>query len=254
MRHETFPELHGHHIRPRAACARAAYGGDTAEQIRRFMPMVKRLAWHANGSGRPGIEIEDLIQVGLMALTECIQRHQGQGENAFKAYAKTRVHGAMFDLIRREAPTTRTASRKQREINGEQARLANELGRMPTEGELASALGMGSGEFAAMRASAQPLRFDPIDDCYADTNPAFADQSPDTHAMLEDGEMRDRLVAAIMALPERLQRITQLYFVEELNLTEIAAILEVSVPRVHQLKGQALAALRKSLGEGLTVF
>ncbi|QNE04171.1 sigma-70 family RNA polymerase sigma factor [Croceicoccus marinus] len=227
--------------------ARRAYAGEAEHRIRAFMPMVKKLAWHAHGSGRPGIEIEDLVQVGLIALTECVRRHDGQGEHAFAAYAKTRVRGAMFDLIRREAPTTRTAARKRREIEEESRRLASQLGRIPSEGELADAMGMNAREFASVRAQSEPLRFDAIDSCYSDSNAAFADASADGLEAMEQAEQGERLAIAIADLPDRLQMITQLYFVEELNLGEIAAVLGVSIPRVHQLKAQALERLKAAM-------
>lgn len=232
---------------PDRAQARVAYGSTPAELIRKFMPMVKRLAWHAYGSGRPGMEVEDLVQSGLMALTECIQRHQGQGDHAFAAYAKTRVRGAMFDLIRREAPTTRTAARKRREIESETQRLAAVLGRTPGEAEVAEAMGMDKQTLSAMRSSSQPMRFDPIDLCYSDSNTAFADDAPDADDELVAAEQSNRLSAAIGSLSERLQLVIQLYFVEELNLSEIAQVLEVSIPRVHQLKAQALGQLNAAM-------
>ncbi|WP_230293680.1 sigma-70 family RNA polymerase sigma factor [Croceicoccus sp. Ery5] len=236
--------------------ARNAYSGSAEERIRDFMPMVKRLAWHAHGSGRPGIEIEDLIQVGLMALAECAQRHRGRSElgegeqgseHAFAAYAKMRVRGAMFDLIRREAPTTRTAARKRREIEAAAHGLAQQLGRNPSDGELAAAMEVSPRELSSLRAFSEPLRFDPIDRCYSDSNAAFADDTPDGLSAMQDAEQGALLAAAIAALPERLQMITQLYFVEELNLSEIAAVLGVSIPRVHQLKAQALDRLRAAM-------
>ena len=90
-----------------AVPAAAAYRGDIADRVRRFLPMVRRLAWHVHGSGRDGIELEDLMQAGLVALTEAAQRHAGPGEDGFAAYAKMRVRGAMVDLIRRQVPLSR---------------------------------------------------------------------------------------------------------------------------------------------------
>ncbi len=75
--------------------ARTAYRGDIADRVRRFLPMVRRLAWHVHRSGRPGIELEDLMQAGLVALTECSQKHSGPAEDGFAACAKMRVRGAM---------------------------------------------------------------------------------------------------------------------------------------------------------------
>ena len=183
-----------------------AYQGHIAERVQRFLPMVRRLAWHVHGSGRQGIELEDLMQAGMVALTECAQRHAGPGEDGFAAYAKMRVRGAMVDLIRRHIPLARSAARHD-----------------------------------------APVWLESIDEAYSDSDLAFADARPDSFALLADEELRGAVARAIADLPERLQLVVQLYFVEELNLAEIAETLRVSVPRVHQLKAQALDALRKAL-------
>ena len=233
------------------ASARRAYAGDVGDRVRRFMPMVRRLAWHVHGSGAagrlPGIELEDLMQAGLVALTECAQKHAGPGEDGFAAYAKMRVRGAMVDLVRRAAPLSRGAAERRRLLRETGERLRGELGRDPSDAELAAALGLAPADLAALTADSQPLRFAPIDEVYSDSNAAFADERPDAEALLMGEESRTAVIAAIAALPERLQLVVQLYFVEELNLAEIAAVLGVSIPRVHQLKAQALAQLRKGL-------
>lgn len=224
-----------------------AYGSDIAERVRRFLPMVRRLAWHFQGGSRPGIELEDLIQAGLVALTECAQRHAGPGEDGFAAYAKTRVRGAMVDLIRRSVPMSRGAAERRRMLREKEDALRAELGREATSGELAEALGIGENELAGLRASSTPLQFEPIDEAYSDHDLAFADATPDSLSLLADEELREQVVEAIAGLPERLKLVVQLYFVEELNLAEIAQVLSVSVPRVHQLKAQALGQLREAL-------
>lgn len=91
------------------------------------------------------------------------------------------------------------------------------------------------------------MRLESLDEAYSDSNPAFADAAPDSFALLADGELRVALIEAIGGLPERLKLVVQLYFVEELNLAEIAQVLDVSVPRVHQLKAQAIAHLRAAM-------
>lgn len=224
-----------------------AYGGDIGERVRRFLPMVKRLAWHVHGSGRPGIELEDLMQAGLVALTECAQRHNGPGEDGFAAYAKMRVRGAMVDLIRRSVPLSRGASLRRRQLREKESELRGRLGRDPTSAELAAALGVDAADLASLRASSEPLRFEPIDEAYSDSDMAFADERPDSLALLADEELREAVAEAIADLPERLRLVVQLYFVEELNLSEIARVLAVSIPRVHQLKAQALDKLRAAL-------
>lgn len=225
----------------------AAYSGDVADRVRRFMPMVRRLAWHVNGSGRPGIEIEDLMQAGLVALTEAAQRHEGPNEDGFAAYAKLRVRGAMVDLVRRHAPISRGANERRKRLEAKARELEAALGRPPDAQELADALDITLTELAELRDSSQPVRMEAIDAVYSDHDMAFAAEEPDSHALLEQEEMREALIGAIADLPERLQLVVQLYFVEELNLSEIAEVLTVSVPRVHQLKAQALTRLRASL-------
>jgi RNA polymerase sigma factor for flagellar operon FliA len=218
-----------------------------AERVRAFLPMVRRLAWHVQGTGRPGIELEDLIQSGLVALTECAQRHTGPIEEGFAAYAKMRVRGAMVDLIRRTVPMSRGATERRRNLRGKEDQLRRALGRDPTSGELALALNIDEGELAMLRVSSEPLRFESIDEVYSESDMAFADDRPDSLSLLADEETRGSVIEAITGLPERLQLVVSLYFVEELNLSEIAEVLQVSIPRVHQLKAQALAQLRKEL-------
>jgi RNA polymerase sigma factor for flagellar operon FliA len=234
--------------------AARAYRDDTADRIRRFLPMVRRLAWHAHGSGRAGIEVDDLIQAGLVALTECSQKHNGQTEDGFAAYAKLRVRGAMVDLIRRCSPMSRSASDRRRTLRDQTEGLATALGRQPTESELAEAMGVTLSDLGDMRAASEPLRFEPIDDAYSDSSMAFADDRPDSFTQIADEETRHTVADAIGALPDRLQMVIQLYFVEEMNLAEIAGVLEVSVPRVHQLKAQALDKLRGILGDGFDIL
>ena len=108
-------------------------------------------------------------------------------------------------------------------------------------------LGIAAAELSALRSNSEPMRFEPIDELYSDSDMAFADERPDSFNLLADEELRGSVAEAVAALPERLQLIVQLYFVEELNLSEIAEVLAVSIPRVHQLKAQALDKLKAAL-------
>lgn len=231
----------------KGASPAAAYRGDHADRIRRFVPMVRRLAWHMHGGGRQGIELEDLMQAGMVALTECAQRHAGPGEDGFAAYAKMRVHGAMVDLVRRQLPLSRGGAERRRGLRDAETRLRGALGRDPGSAELAAAMGISEADLAALRGAAEPVRFESIDEAYSDSDLAYADDRPGSFDLLADAQLRESVAAAIGQLPERLQLIVQLYFVEELNLAEIAETLTVSVPRVHQLKAQAIERLRAAL-------
>ncbi|MDD3800248.1 MAG: sigma-70 family RNA polymerase sigma factor [Novosphingobium sp.] len=224
-----------------------AYNDPTAAVVERFVPMVRKLAWHLHGSAGSDIEPEDLVQAGLVALTECAQRHSGPDADGFAAYAKIRVKGAMIDQLRRSAPLSRGAIQRRREIREAENRLWGRLGREPSTAELAAAMDLAPRELNAMRTASEPLHFDSIDEAYSDTDMAFRDQSADAFTVMVSSENREALIAAISGLPKRLQLVIQLYFVEELNLSEIAGVLGVTVPRVHQLKDQALQKIRSEL-------
>ena len=95
--------------------------------------------------------------------------------------------------------------------------------------------------------SAQAAQFDSIDEVYADDQPWFADDTPDAFEQLAESQVRDRLIAAISALPEREAMVIQLYHVEELNLEEIGQVLGVGAARVCQIKASAQAKLKKAM-------
>ncbi|MCP5389788.1 MAG: sigma-70 family RNA polymerase sigma factor [Novosphingobium sp.] len=234
-----------HDHKPFAGTAAYACAAEVESRVRRFMPMVRRAAWHIHGTGREGLEIEDLIQAGVVALTQCAQRHNGPEEDGFAAYAKLRVRGAMFDLIRKLMPESRGAVQRRKRHRDAAEALRGELGRAPTRSEIAARIGCSMDELAAFETV--PTSLASIEDAYDERNMAFADEAPDPFEVLCEMEDRARLVEAMLELPERLQLVLQLFFVEELNLMEIAEVLEVSVPRVHQLRGQALAKLKASM-------
>jgi RNA polymerase sigma factor for flagellar operon FliA len=226
-----------------AAAARPR--SEVEDRVRRFMPLVRRAAWHVYGAGRDGLELEDLVQAGLLALTECAERHNGPTEDGFAAYAKIRVRGAMVDCLRRSAHTTRTARRRLALYEEAVQALRGRLKREPDRSEIAAELGLSDAELLDIEAGAITLT--PISEEYDETSMAFASDDPDPFEALCAAEDRELLVRAMTALPDRLKLVLQLFFVEELNLTEIAAVLEVSVPRVHQLRAKALQDLKKLL-------
>lgn len=223
----------------------AAAREEVDDRVRRFLPLVHKSAWHIYGSGRDGMEVEDLVQSGIVALTECARRHDGPTEDGFAAYAKIRVRGAMFDLIRKQMHDTRTQRKKRARLQSVVDEFKALHGADPTRDQVAKAMGISDTELLEIEASAVTLTS--ISDAYDESNSAFASDDPDPFDILSGQEDRERLIAAMNKLPERLMLVLQLFFVEELNLTEIAEVLEVSVPRVHQLRAKALKDLRKVL-------
>jgi RNA polymerase sigma factor for flagellar operon FliA len=226
--------------------ARRAYASGIDDRVAQFLPMVRKLAWYYGGTCNGSIDIDDLMQSGLIALTECAQRHDRPSDDGFAAYAKLRVRGAMIDLLRSQSHHTRVALQLRRKLERATDRLRSELGRDPSSAELAGAVHISLEELHDVRRQLN-TSMSSIEDCYSDSDPAFRCEDPDAEAGLLQIEDRAGLADAIAALPERLQLVVKLHFVEELNLTEIAAVLEVSVPRVHQLKSAALEKLRLTI-------
>lgn len=226
--------------------ARRAYASGVDDRVAQFLPMVRKLAWYYEGSCNGSIDIDDLLQAGLIALTECAQRHDRPSDDGFAAYAKMRVRGAMIDLLRAQSHHTRGALQMRRKLEQATDGLRGELGREPSASELARGMHVSLAELHDIRRQLY-TSMSSIEDCYSDSDPAFRSEDPDAEAKLLQVEDRAGLAQAIAALPERLQLVVKLHFVEELNLTEIAAVLEVSVPRVHQLKSAALEKLRLTI-------
>jgi RNA polymerase sigma factor for flagellar operon FliA len=218
--------------------------------VREHLPLVRRLAWHIHGSVSTAVEVEDLVQTGLVALVEAAAAFEDRGQVTFKQYLTTRLRGAMIDELRRHAAMTRGAIKRRREYGRAIQALTGELARPPREDEIASRLGVTVEKLRGEYATAQAAQFDSIDEVYADDQPWFASDEPNAFDQLAEGQQRDRLIAAISALPEREQMVIQLYHVEELNLDEIGQVLGVGAARVCQIKSAAHARLKKALLRG----
>lgn len=231
------------------SAAKSAYSGGDARLLQQFMPLVKKLAWHLAPSAGPTMDADDLMQIGMIALTECARRHDRPTDDGLAAYAKLRVRGAMIDAIRKVQADSRGARSERREIETARAALAGALGHEPSDTQLASRLGISLGELADRQRRAMPVRHIDMDDAYKEAQSAFASDEFNGEDLLLEAEGREQLVRALTDLNERHQIVIQLYFLEELNLAEIAGVLDVSVPRVHQLKAAALKALKEALAD-----
>ena len=221
-------------------------GGDQEAMIRHYLPLVRRIAWHVHGSMSTIVEVEDLVQIGLVALVEAIGQAAEQGAQ-FRAYLQTRLRGAMIDELRRQATTTRGAMRRRRQYHAAVATLTASTGRAPDEAALAKELGVTVEKLRADYETADAVRFESMDEVYADDLPWFADDTPDAFEQLAESDLRDTLIAAITALPEREALVVQLFYVEELNLEEIGQVIGVGAARVCQIKAAAHAKLKKAL-------
>jgi RNA polymerase sigma factor for flagellar operon FliA len=215
--------------------------------VQQHLPLVRKIAWHVHGCMSTLVEVEDLVQVGLVALVEAAAAFEDRGQVTFRQYAATRVRGSMIDELRRQATTTRGAMRRRRQYHDAVAAATMATGQAPSETNVAETLGVSVEKMRTDYATADAVRFDSIDEVYADDKPWFADDTPDAFAQLAEAGLRDALIRAIGTLPEREAQVIQLYYVEEFNLEEIGQVLGVGAARVCQLKKAAHDRLRVAL-------
>lgn len=221
---------------------------DAAALTRAHMPLVRKIAWHVHGRVSSAIDIEDLVQIGMIALVEAANGYQDRGHH-FATYASMRIRGHMIDHLRRHATICRSAMARRKTINEAVAKFESEQGRSPSESELSTAMGLEPAEFREMVDSSISVRQESLDEVYSDQSMWFADVEERTDTALERDQLRGALAAHISELPEREAMVLQLYFVEELNLDEIGQVLGVGAARICQIKKAALDRLRKSLAD-----
>lgn len=217
------------------------------EQLARsHMALVRKIAWHVHGRVSSAIDIEDLVQIGMIALVEAANGYEDRG-HAFSTYASMRIRGHMIDHLRRHATLCRSAMAKRREINAAAAKFEMAHGRAPSQAELAQAMGLDPAAFREISDAATAMRQESLDEVYSDQSMWFADVEERADDRIERAQLGAALAANIAALPEREAMVLQLYFVEELNLDEIGEVLGVGAARVCQIKKAALDKLRKAL-------
>lgn len=230
-----------------ATYTRRARPNDADALIRRHLPLVRRIAWHVHGHMSTMVDVEDLVQVGLVALVEAVPMFEDRGAVTFEQYLATRLRGAMIDELRRQATISRGAMKRRRDYAKTVSTLTQELARAPEPAEIAERLGVPVAKLRTDYADVQSVQFDSIDDVYTDEAPWFMDDGPDAFEALAEGELRETLIAAIAALPTREAQVIQLYYVEELNLEEIGQVLGVGAARICQIKKSAHEKLKKAL-------
>jgi RNA polymerase sigma factor FliA len=222
--------------------------------IETYLPLVRRTAQRMIGRLPANVEMDDLIQAGVMGLMEAMERYE-QGHGAqFETFALQRVRGAMLDELRGTDWVPRSVRKHQREIAGAVHALEHRLHRAPSDGEIAGHLGVSLAEYHEMLVDVRGAQLVYTDDYEADENDTHyldrhvtPDDRADPAAQLADRRFREALVQAIERLPEREQYVMSMYYEHDMNLKEIAAVLGVTESRVCQLHSQSVARLRSRL-------
>ena len=213
--------------------------------IENNMGLVRKIAWHMHGRVKSAVEIEDLIQIGMYGLVTAAQNYVVKEGVSFASYAGIRIRGEIVDHLRRNSNLCRTTIQMQQKYNTTFEKLSRQLQREPKNSEIATDMGLEASELDNWEQAFAANTHQSLDSVYDEFSIWFAsnDQSPEDE--LSDTELRENLVEALKTLPEREAMLVQLYYVEELNVYEIAEVLEITTGRVSQIKKSAISRLRE---------
>lgn len=230
-----------------------AAGQLTREQlVQRYTPLVKRIAYHLMARLPANVQFDDLAQNGMIGLLEALDRYEDGLGAQFETYATQRIRGSMLDGLRDSDWLPRSLRREMRRVEHAIQQLEHEHGRIPSEKELADSLGMELPEYQKLLQEARGHQLVYLEDFSNDEGDDFLDRhfvddEANPFRILEEQNMRQVLVGAIEALPEREKLVMALYYEQELNLKEIGEVLGVTESRVCQLHSQAISRLRSRL-------
>ena len=222
---------------------------DTSKNINALiennMGLVRKIAWHMHGRVKSAVEIEDLIQIGMYGLVTAAQNYVVKEGASFASYAGIRIRGEIVDHLRRNSNLCRTTIQMQQKYNASVEKLSRQLQREPKNNEIAKDMGLEESELDNWEQAFAANTHQSLDSVYDEFSIWFAseDQSPEDE--LSETELRKNLVEALKTLPEREAMLVQLYYVEELNVYEIAEVLEITTGRVSQIKKSAISRLRE---------
>lgn len=223
----------------------------TSDMVERHAPLVKRIACHLINRLPSSVQLEDMVQAGMIGLLEATGKYDETQGASFETYAGIRIRGSMLDEIRKNDWAPRSVHRKAREVAEAVRIIENEHGRDARDIEIAETLDMSLGEYYKILQDNSYHKVLSVDDTSINTGETMLDSMSDNAPGILDGMHKDdmqRLLSdAIAGLPERERLVMALYYDEELNLREIGAVMGVSESRVSQIHSQAIIRLQSRM-------
>lgn len=223
----------------------------TSDMVERHAPLVKRIACHLINRLPACVQLEDMVQAGMIGLLEATGKYDETQGASFETYAGIRIRGSMLDEIRKNDWAPRSVHRKAREVAEAVRTIEHEHGRDARDIEIAETLEMSLGEYYKILQDNSYHKVLSVDDTSINTGETMLDSMSDNAPGILDGMHNDdlqRLLSdAIAGLPERERLVMALYYDEELNLREIGAVMGVSESRVSQIHSQAIIRLQSRM-------
>jgi len=225
---------------------------DKEECLKEYAPLVKRIAHHMMLKLPGSVEVDDLIQSGMMGLLDAAGRYDELRGAQFETYAAQRIRGAMLDELRGADWLPRSMRRDMRRIETAISRLQQKLGKMPNETEIARELEVSLLEYQQMLQESRGAQLFYYEDFHGEGDEDFfdrftTDNDSNPLELLQDEHFREALIQAIERLPERERQMMGMHYEQDMNLREIGEVMGVSESRVCQLHSQAVARLRASM-------
>lgn len=227
-------------------------GDYAADLVSRYTPLVKRIAHHLISRLPRSVQLDDLVQAGMIGLLEAARNYDPAQGASFETYSGIRIRGSMLDEIRKGDWAPRSLHRKTRQLSKAVQEIEAEKGRDARDVEVAERMGMSLGEYYQVLndASAHKMfNFDDVPSLIDSTSEGLSQRLSVPHEDMEKQRFQEHLVEAIAGLPERERIVMSLYYDDELNLREVGEVLGVSESRVCQIHAQALVRLRARMSE-----
>lgn len=220
--------------------------------VRQYAPLVKRIAYHLMTRLPASVDVDDLIQAGLLGLLDAVDRYDESHGANFETYASQRIRGAMLDELREADWASRNVRRAGKQIEEAMHALEQRLGRPPSEQEIADELKLDIGAYYELLNSARGARLVYYEDLYDEEGEEFLDRfadedTPSPFEVLAGQRFKGALARAVLALPEREKLLMGMYYEQDMNFKEIGAVMGVSESRVCQIHTQAVTRLRNWL-------
>ena len=209
--------------------------------------LIKKIAWHLHGRVSAIIEIEDLIQIGMLGLINAAQNYTPQNDASFSSYANIRIKGEILDYLRKNSNLCRTIIKMKKISEKASLSLRHKFGREPNNTEIAKEIGMTSEKYYEWTQAFEANVIRSLDDSYDEYSQWFVAKDMNPEENMNHQELKNLLKVSLAKLEGKEALIIQLYFVEELNIYEIAEVMSVSTGRVSQIKTSAIKRIRESL-------